>query len=101
VESFSSSPFVLGEIANASSGSGISAAAIVTGSSFVENVSPVVVCPSLATAPMSPAGTSETVSCSLPRRAKSWPIRSSVPFVALNMTESGRTFPENTRNIVM
>ncbi len=101
VDSLSSSPLVFGVIANASSGSGISIGDRVTASSLVENVSPVVVCASFATAAISPAGTSESVSCSLPRSANSWPIRSSVPFVALNTDESGRIVPENTRNIVM
>ena len=67
----------------------------------MENTSPVVVCDSLATAPMSPAGTSATESCSFPLRVNSCPTRSSVPFVALNTAESGRIVPENTRNIVM
>ncbi len=69
-----------------------------SGSGLEENVSPVEVWASLATAPMSPAGTSLTVSCSLPRSVNSWPIRSSVFFVALNTAESGRTRPLNTRN---
>ena len=71
------------------------------GSSFVDHVSPVWACWSFATAPMSPAGTSGIDSCSLPRCVNSWPIRSSVLCVALKMRESGRTFPLNTRNIVM
>ncbi len=67
----------------------------------MENVSPVWVWGSFATAPMSPAGTSETLSWSLPLSANSCPIRSSVPWVALWTEVSGRTFPLKTRNIVM
>ena len=71
VESLSSSPFVFGSTAYASSGSGSSIGGSCTGSSFVDNVSPVWVCWSFATAPMSPAATSETFSCSLPRNENS------------------------------
>ena len=71
VDSLSSSPLVFGVIANASSGSGIWLGGSVTGSSLDENVSPVVVCASFATAAMSPAGTSESVSWSLPRSVNS------------------------------
>ena len=64
-------------------------------------VSPVWAWASLATAPMSPDETSGRPSCSLPRSVNSWPMRSSVPCVALCTLESGRTVPLKTRNIVM
>jgi hypothetical protein len=83
VESLSSSPLVLGSTAMPSSGSGIGIAGSTTGSSLAENVSPVVVWFSLATAPISPAGTSDRLSWSFPFSVNSCPTRSSVFFVAL------------------
>src|SRR5438105_11188901 len=99
VESLSSSPFVLGSTAMASSGSGRWNSGNLTSSPLVVRVSPVFVWASFATAPTSPAGTSETLSWSLPWSVKSWPTRSSVLFWTLWTEESGRNRPENTRNI--
>ena len=61
------------------------------------SVSPLTVWDSFATAAMSPAGTSDSGSCVLPRIVKTWPIRSSLFCVALNTVWSGRNVPEYTR----
>ena len=101
VESLSWSAWVFGEMAMARSGSGRSIGGSVAVSPFAVNVSPVAAWASLATAPMSPAGTSPTVTWSLPFMANTWPTRSSVLRVALCSEESGRTRPEYTRNRLM
>ena len=98
VESLSSSPFDFGSMAMARRGSGRSSGVSVAVSPLATSVSPVAVWASLATAPMSPAGTSATVSCSLPRKVNSWPTRSSAFRVEFSREESGRARPLNTRN---
>ena len=61
-------------------------------------VSPVLVAVSLATAPMSPAATSFSWICSLPRRVKrAWSL-SSVLVLGLKSTASGRIVPDMTLN---
>jgi len=60
--------------------------------------SPVEVWVSLATAAMSPAATSLTVSCSLPRIEKSWCMRSSLFERQFVSTSSCLTVPCSTLN---
>ncbi len=50
---------------------------------------------------MSPAGTSDTLSCSLPRIVNNWLTRSLLPLVAFSTEVSGRMRPENTRNMLI
>ena len=70
-----------------------------TGVPFGASVSPVVVSPSLATAAMSPAGTSGSGSCSLPRSVKSACSFSSLCVRGLVSTASGRIVPDSTLKI--
>ncbi len=79
-------------------GSGCSMGGTVTGLPLGARVSPVAVAASLATAPMSPATSSEAVSCSLPRTVSRPCSRSSVPVRLFTRWSSGRTVPDSTRN---
>ena len=70
-----------------------------TGVPLGAKLSPVIVSPSLATAARSPAGTSGTSMCSLPRRVKrAWSF-SSVWVLALVRTVSGLIVPDRTLKI--
>ena len=77
-----------------STGSGGSRRGTITGVPLGASVSPVRVSASLATAAMSPAGTSVSCSCSLPRMVKRPCSRSSVPVRGLISVRVG---PEGAR----
>ncbi len=103
----SSSALDLAASAIGSSGSGITHGSISSGSSLLDNVSPVSAVPSLATAQMSPATASVMLRCCLPSGQVSAPIRSSVSWSAWPWSArpcpdtctaaSARSVPENTR----
>ncbi len=97
--SLSSSPLERGRMAIDSTGGDGGGAGAITGVPFGARVSPVVVSDSLATATRSPAGTSATGSCSLPRRVNRAWSRSSVWLRGLVSTASGRMVPDRTRSI--
>ncbi len=78
-EILSSSPFDLGSMAYAIEASGTTSFGSTTGWSFVVSVSPVVVSLSFATATMSPARASDTLTCSLPCGRNSPENRSADP----------------------
>ena len=72
--------------------------ATVTVVPFLDSVDPVGVPLSLASAAMSPAWTSSTGRCSLPRSLNRPCTRSSVPVTELVSRSSFRTVPESTLN---
>ena len=72
-------------------------AATRTGLPFGASTSPVRVAVSLATTPMSPAGTAGTSTCSLPRNVNSPCRRSSVLLRVFVRWMSGVIVPERTR----
>ena len=99
VINLSSSPFDFGWMAIDNTGSSGGGAGTVTGVAFGASVSPVARSASLATAAMSPAGTSVTLSCSLPRSVKSAWSRSSLWVRGLVSMVSGLIVPDRTLNI--
>ena len=83
-------------MATARSGSKVAGGATITGVPLGARVSPVVVSLSLATANRSPAGTSVSVSCSLPLRANRACSFSSLWERGLVRVMSGLMVPEST-----
>ena len=96
--SLSSSALLFGLMAVGSTGAGDSNGSIEMSAPRWARMSPVDVSFSLATAAMSPAGTSEAGSCSRPRRVSSWWRRSSATVRPLVSTASGCTLPDMTLN---
>ena len=96
--SLSSSLFDLAWMATARTGAGGSNGSTVMSAPRAPRTSPVVVSASFATAAMSPAGTSETGSCSLPRMSVSWCRRSSCMVRPLTNVASAFTVPCSTLN---
>ena len=96
--SLSSSLFDLARIAIASTGAGGSNGSTSMSAPRAPSTSPVVVSASLATAAMSPAGTSDVDSCSLPRITESWCSRSSCMVRPFTSVASAFTVPCSTLN---
>ena len=76
MNTLSSSPLLLGSIANAITGAGSLMLGISTGSSRAASQSPALVSLSFATAPMSPGPNSSAWPVPAPSNVTSWPIRS-------------------------
>src|SRR5581483_7879671 len=95
--SLSSSPLDFGLMANARTGSGTANGSTSAFAPRAPRMSPVDVSASFATAARSPAGTSSTGSCSLPRMVVSWCSRSSATVRPLTSVSSCFTVPCSTR----